>query len=231
MQIVDHERLFNGIIAEGAEIGRLCRSAPDTHVRSCPAWTGADLLAHLTGFALWLPDVFAGTTSMWTPLPTVNHADALKEWDEALDGLVRTLRQTDLDAPVPNWSICPDTAEFWLRRSAHEFAVHRWDAATTADSPPAAVPADLARDGIEEYFDSFVATALATGAAPAAEATIALQLRDHDVTRSKHLPHPGPTTTLRGSSSEILLAMWHRIDPIELFVDGDRSLIENWPHI
>lgn len=118
-----------------------------------------------------------------------------------------------------------------LRRSAHELAVHRWDAATTTASSPESVPADLARDGIEEYFDSFVATALATGAAPPTEATIALHLRDHDVTISEHLPHPGPITTLRGSSSQLLLAMWHRIEPIHLFVAGDRSLIENWPRI
>jgi hypothetical protein len=132
---------------------------------------------------------------------------------------------------VPNWSVLPDEAVYWVRRAAHEFAVHRWDAATTRDAEPDPIPVDLARDGIAEFFEAFVATAFAAGFAPPTEATLMLQLTDTGETVRQDLPDPGPETVVRGTTSELALALWHRRHPVAFHVSGDRTPLETWPHI
>lgn len=204
---------------------------PDAVVRSCPDWTGADLLAHVTAFGRWLPRLFAGKVELSPPPGAVGPRDAAAIWDEVLADLVELLRTTDPAAPVPNWSSSSDRAAFWLRRTAHELAVHHWDAGTLVPGTPAAMPVDVARDGIAEFFDAFVATAIAAGAAPPRDATLHLELTDLGVTDAYDLPHHGPVTTLRGTASDVLLGVWRRREPVDLFVDGDRAFIEGWPRI
>ncbi|GAA2905116.1 hypothetical protein GCM10010472_74240 [Pseudonocardia halophobica] len=44
-------------------------------------------------------------------------------------------------------------------------------------------------------------------------------------------PDPGPVTTMRGTASEIVLALWRRRDPLSLHAGGDPTLLEQWPSI
>jgi uncharacterized protein (TIGR03083 family) len=224
-------RYLDSIATDGAAIGRCCRRHPDGTVPTCPDWTGADLLAHLTSFAVWVGDLHAARTGLGDPLPVVDPASAARDWDTTLERLIAVLRGADPHDPLPNWSTGPQLAAFWLRRAAQDVAIHRYDAALLETSTPAPVPTDIAQDGINEYLDVFVTTALATGAAPPTEATLALEVTDLAHTITQDLPHPGPVTTLRGTASELLLALWHRHDPLRLFVDGDRALVAAWPHI
>ena len=225
------------IEADGVTLGRICREHPDQPVPTCPGWTGADLLVHVTAFARWLTELYAGTRSIDTEPPALDPADAARTWDDVLAHLLDVLGSTDPHASVPNWSILPDHAAFWLRRSALDLAVHRVDAqlveaaATGRPDSPRALPADLASDGIDEYLDAFVATAFAVGAAPAADATLRLEQVDLGRTVSADLPRPGPVTLLRGTASDLQLALWHRRDPLDHFVDGDRERVANWPRI
>lgn len=105
-------------------------------------------------------------------------AEALQVFDGEFAALLDLLHTTDPRAPVPNWSTGPDLAGWWLRRTAHDVAVHRWDAANLAGAAPAPIPADLARDGVAEFFDVFVATSIAGGMAPQEDATLAAELTD-----------------------------------------------------
>ena len=54
--------------------------------------------------------------------------------------------------------------------------MHRWDAATLVAGPAEPIPAPVAVDGIAEFFDEFVATALARGLVPPAARTLALEI-------------------------------------------------------
>lgn len=74
------------------------------------------------------------------------------------------------------------------------------------------MPGDIAIDGVHEYLDVFVATDLG-----------------HTVRRD--LARLGPVTTLRGTASDLLLSLWHRRYPLDLFAGGDRELVAAWPHI
>ncbi len=232
MRTLDVSYCVDVVIEEAAEIGRLCRAGSAAAVRHCPGWTGADLLAHLVAYQRWVTDLVAGTTTVDGELPDVGGAEALSLWDTESAAFAELLRGLDPAATVPNWSVLPDVAEFWQRRSAQEFAVHRFDAATTVADEPAPIRAEVARDGIEEYFDAFVDTAVAAGAPQARHAaTLRFDLTDSALVIERHLRAPGPVTVLRGTASDLLLALWHRRDLSAHVVDGDRALIAAWPHI
>jgi uncharacterized protein (TIGR03083 family) len=217
------------VAIEGRALGVAARVAAAEKLRSCPEWTGADLLAHTTGFARLIRDLLAGTAR--AEVPPVSPEEALRTWDDDLDALVQALRDTDPETPAPNWSSTPDTAAFWLRRAAHELAVHRWDAQTGLPGEPEPIETALARDGIAEFLDVFVATGLAAGMAPPTPTTLAVEITDTGERLTRDLPDPGPVTTMRGTASDLVLAMWRRRDPVSLHAGGDRAVLEQWPSI
>lgn len=228
---VDTAGWLEALERDGRELGRLCRSAPATTVRSCPDWTGADLLAHAAGFCRTVDELVTGGRDARAPSVVVAPEEAMTSYDADLDRLLTLLHDTDPHQPVPNFSVRPDDAAFWIRRGAHEFAIHRWDAATTRDAEPDPVPADLARDGVAEYFEAFVATAFAVGYATPSQATMVVELTDAEQVTRYDLPDPGPETRVRGTAPELVLALWHRRDPVAFHVSGDPAVLESWPRL
>ena len=69
--------------------------------------------------------------------------------------LVAELSSVSPDTPVWTFSSSNRTASFWQRRRAQETAVHRYDAETAAGTPTP-IDADLAVDGIDEFFTVFL---------------------------------------------------------------------------
>lgn len=220
--------MLESIERDGSALGRV---VPDAPVRSCPGWTGGDLLAHVCGYAMFLPDLLAGAVPVSGPVPAPSPAEAAARWPDRLAALLTLLTTTPPATPVPNWSVRPDTADFWVRRTVQEFAVHRWDAGTTHAAEPDPVPAEVAVDGIAEYFEAFAATGIAAGMVPRAEVTLALELTDTGDRLTWSLPAPGPETVVRGPASDLLLALWHRRSLLDHHVSGDRTILEQWPRI
>jgi MDMPI C-terminal domain len=64
-----------------------------------------------------------------------------------------------------------------------------------------------------------------------ARATLVLEITDAGTRRVEHLPDPGPETTLRGTASDLMLALWRRRDPLAFHVDGPRGMLEHWHSI
>jgi uncharacterized protein (TIGR03083 family) len=166
-----------------------------------------------------------------TEFPRVPVDEAARTYEIDLGRLVTSLRALSPDAPVPNWAAAPKTAAFWQRRAVHELAVHRWDAETISGGDPTPVEPAIADDGIAEFFDVFVTTGFAFGLVPAAQATLVVEAVDTGTRRVQHLPEPGPVTTVRGTASDLLLAVWRRRDPLAHHVDGPRAVLEQWPSI
>jgi uncharacterized protein (TIGR03083 family) len=228
--VVDLARQLQSIENDGRRLAEAVRADPGGRVVSCPEWSGADLLAHVAGFARYLVDLFAGRADRSATFLQVSPDEAARTYDDDLARLVGTLRDTPPDAFVPNWASVPQVAESWQRRATHELAVHRWDSGTIAGAPTA-VDQDVAADGIAEFFEVFVATGLAMGMVPPAHTTLVLEITDTGTRREEHLPDPGPVTTLRGTASELFLALWKRNDLLALHVDGPREILEQWPSI
>ena len=228
---MDLARQLQSIDDDGRRLAEAVRADPGGQVVSCPDWTGGDLLAHVCGFARWVTALVEGRTRGDTDLPAALPEEAERTYDADLDRLLATLRATPPDAPVPHWAAVPQVAASWQRRAVHELAIHRFDAGTVGGGTPAPIAPDVADDGIAEFFEVFVKTGIERGFVPPARATLVLETTDTGMRREEHLPEPGPVTTLRGTASDLVLALWRRRDPLAHHVDGPRAVLEHWPSI
>ncbi len=134
----------------------------DADVPSCPGWTVTDLLDHCVRGDGWARTIAeqgrAGSTERVLPAETDPslQGDALVEaFREGARSLVAALSSVTPDTPVWTFSSTNRTASFWQRRRAQETSVHRYDAETAAGTPTP-LDAELAVDGIDEFFTVFL---------------------------------------------------------------------------
>ena len=167
--------------------------------------------------------------------------DVLDWFAEGAEALRAKLAATGLDELHPSW-LGPQPASWWLRRVTHEVAMHRWDAATAAESggldATAPIDVDLARDGIDEVLEVYAPNRLhfdvlagsgetihlhATDA-PNGEWLMTLQPEEIDWSHG----HAKGDVAARASMSDLLLLMWSRIPSSAVEVFGDATLIDRW---
>ncbi|CAM2772979.1 maleylpyruvate isomerase family mycothiol-dependent enzyme [Skermania piniformis] len=226
------------IRTEGAALAATPTDSLDAAVPSCPGWTVHDLIAHVGAVHRW-----ATTKILRTDGPRGIRADqappgtAVSDWyQESLDGLVAAFAHTTPDTPAPTFVAERDVA-FWLRRQAHELAVHRWDADSAVrpgdERPIAAV---LAADGIDEWLGLFVPRFLAEpGAVPDNLVGRTLHLHATDYPDGEWLltvardgvtytrAHAEGDAAVRATTSDLLLTVWRRRGLGEVEVFGDRT--------
>ena len=160
-----------GALATAAALGL------DAPIPSCPGWTVAILLGHLTA------GVYGSRIVALKALPASYQIDryedlglpiAFKDWLWDLreertpsgpppSGLLdlfsvvaaelgSLLYSVDPGTPIRTWWPPQQTAGFLQRRMALETAIHRWDA-QLAHGQPESIEPGLAADGIDETFD------------------------------------------------------------------------------
>jgi uncharacterized protein (TIGR03083 family) len=191
-------------------------------VPGCPDWDLADLVWHLAevqNFWAWVVRSRAEDPSGY-PEP-----DRVPD-DELLGFLVGRSAEleTVLDGADPaervwTWAPRRDVA-FVLRRQMQEAVVHTADVELVlGDLRP--VPADVGLDGIDEWLEVFVPSALPDGP-PASAHPVVLHAVDADAERTLFPgTRPFPIATLTGNAGDLLLGLWHRLGMEVLTVDGD----------
>ncbi|HEX2784288.1 MAG TPA: maleylpyruvate isomerase family mycothiol-dependent enzyme [Ilumatobacteraceae bacterium] len=201
-------------------------------VASCPGWTVADLLWHLTE----VHDFWCTIVSQQMSDPK-QYKEPMRPVDESLaemyrhgrEELLTTLAGTDPSTPVWTWS-ADHTAGFVIRRMAQETAVHLWDATEAADLVNPMEPV-LASDGIDEFLTHMLGDAV-KDAEPvggsvhlhcgdvAGEWTVREQDDGFAVARE----HSKGDCAIRGSASDILLSLWRRVPLAQCDVVGDADV-------
>jgi uncharacterized protein (TIGR03083 family) len=222
-----------------AEEGTLGLSVP-----SCPDWTVEDLVHHLGGvYAFVLSHVTRGTTDR-PPRPDLSEVPTgpgtLDWFDQQYAAILEVLDGLDPALPAWNWAPQPKRAEFWHRRMAHETAVHRWDAQMASGlSEP--IEAKLAADGVTEVIDTWLPAGRRKGPSDR-HGVVALRAVDVDEVWDVRLRGMGvallDTDTLlddddhheraiaTGTASDLLLALYGRINFDVLEVIGDEGLVQ-----
>ena len=199
-------------------------------VASCPGWNLLDLSRHLATVHRWATDcLVTATNSDETDAPT--DRDALEAWfDEGAARLAELLRTTDPATPTWNFGPPPRTAAFWSRRQAHETSVHLWDA-RLSQGLTGPIDRDLAADGVDEVITMFFPRQVRLQRIPPLEQGLRIELTDADASYvlagDGTDPAAATIATVRGPSSDLLLALWGRAEVDGLEVVGDPSIVRS----
>lgn len=217
-------------------------------VPGCAPWTTLDLLEHLGGVYAKVEETVASRTSR--PLPPGPLAEPppragsppeqlgrLLDWFEARrGGVFSVLAACDPESPVWTWGP-PSTNRFYIRRMAHETAVHRMDLADLAGAIPHEPDRDVVLDGIEEYFTVILPGSMRRLGRSAPVGSLHLHCTDgpgewlvsvasDGVIDVRH-EHAKGDTAWRGSSRDLFAAVWGRLVPgIEIL--GDQNVAGQW---
>ena len=230
--------------ADSARITALAAGDLDATVPDCPGWTVRDLIVHLGGVHRWATEALrtgANPGRLSTdPLPDVpTEADALARWfgDGAI-ALADELDSRDPDEPAWMPFDLPDpTVGVWRRRQTQETSVHRWDA-ERALGAPAPIGAELAADGIDEYFEVIIPRKQARDGLELPTSSLHVHCTDTagewtvevaDGRLVLHREHRKGDAALRGTAEYLLLSLWGRSVP-EGVVDvvGDAAAADAW---
>jgi uncharacterized protein (TIGR03083 family) len=210
---------------------------PSLGIPACPGWTIADLAWHLGEVHwFWASDVERRASDpeqleAAKPARPTTYAD-VTEWGRSqLDRMVRILESTADDIPVWTWAMneSDHTVGFIRRHQVQETAVHRWDmqdAATNQDPDP--IDPEMASDAIDE----FLSITLPWGVNHSKPLRGSVHLHCTDVAGEWFIERNGTVdrahakgdVALRGTASDLLLALYNRIDIDDLDVIGDATL-------
>jgi uncharacterized protein (TIGR03083 family) len=209
----------------------------DAEVDGCPGWSVSGLVEHIGTLHRYVTEaiVTAAKPGGWPAGPEGDLADWFAEGAAALEAAMR--ERSDDEACYTFFDNAPKTVGTWVRRQCQELAVHRYDAELAATGTAEAIDAEIAKDGIEEYFDLFVPRVDGRSPIRIGELSVHLHATDVDggewfVRCGDHAPavtreHAKGDVAVNGPADQILLALWGRIEPgdMDLELYGD---IADW---
>ena len=202
-------------------------------VPSCPDWSVSDLVWHVGGIhrhRIWLitehPD---GPKGFDIERPS---DDEIVDWfADGAEKLAQVLESHDPDEKVWTWFKPNRTVGFWQRRMAQETAVHRWDGENAVGDAHEIEPWTAA-DGVAEFLDTLL---VVQDEPPKGNGeTIHLHATDAPcewvitVAPEGARAEPGHAkgdAGMRGTSSDLLLALWRRIPLDSVEVLGNRPAV------
>jgi uncharacterized protein (TIGR03083 family) len=238
----DKDFFVDAVRREGELFLTTARSADLTApVPPCPKWTVWDLVRHLGVVYEWQRTHFltGKTTQPTHERTTAPEGEAVYDWfAEQHAAVLAGLDELDPEAPAWNWSVQPETGAFWHRRMAHETAVHRWDAQSAAGLPQPVDPS-LASDGVAEVLEVFLPGGRRKGPEDAegvvrlvatdtgADWTVRVRGTDIAVLDTDTVldTGPGAQSAAAGTASDLLLALWGRVQFDVLQLEGDPHLL------
>ena len=234
---MDYGDYISALRSNGKAAAQVARDMPmETTVPSCPEWTLLDLAHHLGSHHRWVagnldqpPDGKAFKRREEPPAD-----EAIPDWLEAgAEMLATKLAATDPAKPCWTWVPFDDSVGFWARRTAHETAMHRWDA-QNADGEADAVEPELAADGVDEYlgilgafqgrrFPEAGSIHLHSTDTPG-EWLVRLDAEGIQLTRE----HAKGDVAVRGPASDVLLVLMGRKTMVAVDVFGEAPLFERF---
>ena len=144
-----------------SDYGRIRAVVPGhlgAQVPTCPEWSVADLVQHVG--MVYLHKVVTmreGRRPQDWPPAGLNDEEPVALLDRAYAELVREFGQRGPEEVSETFYEPDQSVGFWVRRMAQETVIHRIDAELAVGVPVAAIPDDLAVDGIDELLRVFVA--------------------------------------------------------------------------
>ncbi len=158
--MIDHTRVIR---TETERFAQAVASAdPAATVPTCPDWTAADLLWHLTEVhAYWarilasgaLSDEDAEAVENEKPARPDDTAATVALLDAETEALLEQLDKRVDEQPAWSWFATDQTVGFTRRMQLHEAVMHRIDAELVAERTPSPIDPEVAVDGVLHAID------------------------------------------------------------------------------
>ncbi|MEV4537220.1 maleylpyruvate isomerase family mycothiol-dependent enzyme [Asanoa sp. NPDC049518] len=159
---MESSRYLECLAADFDRLRTVAQVDPAGAVPTCPGWTVADLTRHVG--EVYLHKTLAirdgAEPEPWPPAELASE-DPLTLLDRTYGALRHELTWHAPTDRAGSWYAPDQTVGFWIRRMAQETVVHRIDAELGAGQAVAAIPDDLAIDGVDELLKVFVAYSVA----------------------------------------------------------------------
>lgn len=238
---MDVETYLQRFEADSARIADIVPRGLETAVPFLGDWTVRDLVAHVGAvYAFANANLIAQATEVTSPgsVGAAPDDEQLIAWFlERREVLQQSLRSADLAAE--GWTFAGmRPGSFWVRRMAHETAVHLWDAETALGAATAMDPA-MAKDGIDEYADISLRHSSSRPDRTYPDSTLHLHCtdtegewmfaRDEDGSVVVTEEHGKGDAAVRGTAESLLLWVWGRpvaADQLQIF--GDEDVAAAW---
>jgi len=210
----------------------------DAPLPSCPGWKVADVLDHVG--VVWGWSAAIVKSGARADQPTTSDGlvgEKLIDWAEEQ----RQHAVDALSAADPNencWTFgLPRSKLFWFRRQCLEATVHAWDVQRGVGEPEP-IAADLASDGIDEFFSLVLPRVLKQQPSAWNGESLHFHRTDGDgewVVRlgpgeelAVERQHSKADVALRGPAESLYLWSINRAPSSDLDVVGDRAVADRW---
>jgi uncharacterized protein (TIGR03083 family) len=213
---IDHTRVITEDSARFAEVLPDDLAVP---VPTCPAWDAQALVEHLGEVQyFWATILGQGPERpdrIELPDPPSDRTGLLEWFAGGTEALVSAIGRVAPAEPTWTWWGEPATAAAVARHQVQEAAVHRVDSELiTGDMTP--LPVAVADDGVGEFLQVMLDI-------PESVAVPRVALHATDSGSDWPLGDSTPVVTVSGSASDLVLALYGRINLDVLAVDGDRD--------
>jgi uncharacterized protein (TIGR03083 family) len=225
---------------DAAAFATAVESGPlDAPVAACPGWDLARLTVHLGIIHRWARHcALFGEPPSDTDQFEPGDRDLAEWFREGAADLVTTLLEIDYDGPTWHPFTVARVGSVWPRRQAHETAMHRWDA-ERAIGTPGPIDAELASDGIDEYFELAIPRLMTREGVTLPDGSLHVHCTDvsgewfvwNDGGELRvEREHRKGDAALRGPAEAILLRLWGRREGLDepLSPVGDEAVLTAW---
>lgn len=205
------------------------------------SWDAQTVLTHTGAVHRWSADIVArrtptnetgGSSAFW---PSGADLSRLGAWfDEGAATLLSTLRRAPEDLSCYAFISGVAPRSFWIRRQAHETAVHRGDVETAGGRAATPVDAAFAQDGLAEVVGAFATEPTFASDRPG---RLLLDATDgpawlivfggvRNVVRSGDRVGAHADAVVHGTSAQLYRWAWNR--PASVTTTGDRDVLACW---
>jgi len=222
-----NEIYLSHVERDGATMAAIADTIPlDTQVPSCPDWTLRDLMVHTGVVHRHKAEIVRdGWVDGQPARPLGPDRDLITWFEEGVADLITVLRTADLTKPSWTWCAHDHTADWWVRRMAHETAIHRSDAELSAGFVPRLDDA-LGVDGADEVITESMMGGPDWGTVTPADRVFELRAGGSSwVLRTAVFAGTSPQS---GTTYTDLETLMHDDGEPEMVVDTDGSTLDLW---
>ena len=230
-QYLDAVQRQGRLLADSARQPSLQAAVP-----SCPGWTVARLLGHVTKVHHWVAAILRNGQPDGFEFPVPADDELFEVYDTGLQAMLKQLRATPERAVVWTYLPAPSAKLFWARRMAHETAIHRVDAQLAAGFGVADFDPEFAADGIDELLTGS-ATRFDRSRLPG-DQTISLTPLDSnaawtltigpELISCRPLAVDDADLSVFGLAGDLYRWVWNRAGGDDVSLRGDLSLADRW---